>query len=161
MHTIPHVSQICTLLHTPCLKEPQEDSAHREAAAPSHTTHLPVPTHTAMPHRTTTRSSPPTSCCPISHNSLAPTPTHCPATQDYDKIQPTDKLSILGLKTFAPGVPLTVEGKRADGTTYTFTVCTRVIAGGWSGAVGWGVWQGLHRRARGTGIWAWCCQGPG
>ncbi|GBG66271.1 hypothetical protein CBR_g57869 [Chara braunii] len=41
---------------------------------------------------------------------------------DYDKIHPRDKLSILGLKTFAPGKQLTVLGKREDGTTYQFHV---------------------------------------
>ncbi|GAB1607528.1 aconitate hydratase, mitochondrial-like [Argonauta hians] len=39
---------------------------------------------------------------------------------DYDKIQPTDRISILGLKTFAPGKPLSCEVKHADGSTDTF-----------------------------------------
>ncbi|XP_029645890.1 aconitate hydratase, mitochondrial [Octopus sinensis] len=39
---------------------------------------------------------------------------------DYDKIQPTDRISILGLKTFAPGKPLTCEVKHEDGSTDTF-----------------------------------------
>lgn len=34
---------------------------------------------------------------------------------DYDKIQPTDKISILGLNSFAPGKQLTAEIKHADG----------------------------------------------
>jgi aconitate hydratase len=34
---------------------------------------------------------------------------------DYDKIQPTDKISILGLNNFAPGKQLTAEIKHADG----------------------------------------------
>lgn len=34
---------------------------------------------------------------------------------DYDKIQPTDKISILGLANFAPGKPLDCEIKHADG----------------------------------------------
>lgn len=42
--------------------------------------------------------------------------------QDYDSVSPSDRLSILGLGTFAPGIPLTVEGQRADGSTYTFKV---------------------------------------
>jgi aconitate hydratase len=42
--------------------------------------------------------------------------------KDYDKIAPTDRISILGLKTFAPGKPLTLRGKRADGSTYEFPV---------------------------------------
>eukprot|EP00877_Chromochloris_zofingiensis_P008121 jgi/Chrzof1/3562/Cz13g00140.t1_ACH1[v5.2] len=41
---------------------------------------------------------------------------------DYDKIDPTDRLSILGLKSFQPGKQLTVEGKRKDGSTYSFPV---------------------------------------
>jgi aconitate hydratase len=36
---------------------------------------------------------------------------------DYDKIQPTDKISILGLAGFAPGKQLTAEIKHADGKT--------------------------------------------
>lgn len=40
--------------------------------------------------------------------------------KDYDKIAPTDKVSIKGLASFAPGVPLTLEGTRADGSTYSF-----------------------------------------
>jgi len=35
---------------------------------------------------------------------------------DYDKIQESDKLSILGLGTFAPEKPLTVEIVHADGS---------------------------------------------
>uniref|UniRef100_A0A7E4W1X0 Aconitate hydratase, mitochondrial n=1 Tax=Panagrellus redivivus TaxID=6233 RepID=A0A7E4W1X0_PANRE len=35
---------------------------------------------------------------------------------DYDKVQPTDKISIRGLKTFAPGKPLTAVLKHKDGT---------------------------------------------
>eukprot|EP00210_Caulerpa_lentillifera_P004098 g3909.t1 len=38
---------------------------------------------------------------------------------DYDKISPTDKISILGLDKFAPGVPLKLEGTRNDGSTYS------------------------------------------
>lgn len=34
---------------------------------------------------------------------------------DYDKIQPTDKISILGLANFAPGKPVDCEIKHADG----------------------------------------------
>jgi len=34
---------------------------------------------------------------------------------DYDKIQPTDKISILGLASFAPGKQLSAEIKHADG----------------------------------------------
>lgn len=41
---------------------------------------------------------------------------------DYDKIDPTDTISIVGLKTFAPGVPLKVVGKKKDGSTYEFPV---------------------------------------
>jgi aconitate hydratase len=42
--------------------------------------------------------------------------------KDYDKVAPTDRISILGLKTFTPGKPLTLQGKRADGSTYDLTV---------------------------------------
>lgn len=35
---------------------------------------------------------------------------------DYDKIQPTDRISLLGLKEFAPGKPITCEIKHADGS---------------------------------------------
>jgi len=38
-------------------------------------------------------------------------------TADYDKIQPSDKISIKGLDTFAPGVPLTATLKHADGSS--------------------------------------------
>lgn len=34
---------------------------------------------------------------------------------DYDKIDPTDKVSITGLTTFAPGKQLTLEVSKADG----------------------------------------------
>jgi len=35
---------------------------------------------------------------------------------DYDKIQPTDKISLLGLANFAPGKPIDAEIKHADGS---------------------------------------------
>lgn len=41
---------------------------------------------------------------------------------DYDKISPTDRISIKGLTDFKPGQPLTLVGKRTDGSTYTFPV---------------------------------------
>ncbi|KAL6784821.1 ACH1 [Auxenochlorella protothecoides x Auxenochlorella symbiontica] len=41
---------------------------------------------------------------------------------DYDKVGPFDKISIRGLKTFAPGKQLTVAGTRPDGSTYEFPV---------------------------------------
>jgi len=37
---------------------------------------------------------------------------------DYDKIDPTDKISILGLKTLTPGVPLTAKVTKADGSSF-------------------------------------------
>jgi len=37
---------------------------------------------------------------------------------DYDKIDPSDKVSILGLKTLAPGVPLTAKFTKADGSSF-------------------------------------------
>lgn len=39
---------------------------------------------------------------------------------DYDKISPTDKISILGLKSLSPGTPLKLQGKKEDGSTYSF-----------------------------------------
>lgn len=38
------------------------------------------------------------------------------------QIQPTDKISILGLASFAPGKPLTAEIKHADGKTEKITL---------------------------------------
>jgi aconitate hydratase len=35
--------------------------------------------------------------------------------KDYDRLQEDDRLSILGLATFAPGVPLTLAARHADG----------------------------------------------
>ncbi|ORX76150.1 aconitate hydratase [Anaeromyces robustus] len=37
---------------------------------------------------------------------------------DYDKIDPTDKISLLGLKTLTPGVPLTAKITKADGSSF-------------------------------------------
>ena len=39
---------------------------------------------------------------------------------DYDKIQERDRISISGLATFAPGVPLRVTVKHTDGRTDAF-----------------------------------------
>lgn len=36
--------------------------------------------------------------------------------EDYDKIQPSDKVDILGLETFAPGKNLTLVAKHQDGS---------------------------------------------
>lgn len=41
---------------------------------------------------------------------------------DYDKIQEDDRISILGLQHFTPGVPLTIVLHHADGTTDEFEV---------------------------------------
>jgi aconitate hydratase len=43
-------------------------------------------------------------------------------TADYDKIQESDRISILGLESFSAGKPLAVELKHADGTTEQFDV---------------------------------------
>lgn len=61
---------------------------------------------------------------PCKHPSTGITPLTSPfPTPPYHlQIGPFDRLSIKGLKTFAPGVPLKVVGKRPDGTTYEFTV---------------------------------------
>lgn len=39
--------------------------------------------------------------------------------KDYDRISPEDRVSILGLKDFAPGKPLQAEIKKADGSKFT------------------------------------------
>ena len=39
---------------------------------------------------------------------------------DYDKVQEDDLISVTGLKDFAPGRPLTVEFKHADGSNDKF-----------------------------------------
>ncbi len=41
---------------------------------------------------------------------------------DYDKIREDDLISVSGLTTFAPGVPLTITLKHADGSTESFSV---------------------------------------
>lgn len=41
---------------------------------------------------------------------------------DYDRISGSDKISILGLKDFQPGKPLTVRVKKADGTSFDIKV---------------------------------------
>ena len=41
---------------------------------------------------------------------------------DYDKVKEDDRISLTGLKTFAPGKPLTVTLKHSDGTTESFEV---------------------------------------
>lgn len=41
---------------------------------------------------------------------------------DYDKIQPTDKISLLGLAQLAPGKPVKCEIKHADGKVDTITL---------------------------------------
>ncbi|XP_064600693.1 aconitate hydratase, mitochondrial-like [Liolophura sinensis] len=41
---------------------------------------------------------------------------------DYDKIEPTDRISLLGLKDLAPGKPITCEIKHANGSTEKITL---------------------------------------
>ncbi|KAG6884662.1 hypothetical protein C0993_009186 [Termitomyces sp. T159_Od127] len=41
---------------------------------------------------------------------------------DYDKISPSDKVSILGLESFAPGKNLTLRVKKTDGSTQEFAL---------------------------------------
>jgi len=41
---------------------------------------------------------------------------------DYDRIREDDRISIKGLDSFAPGKPLTMELKHADGKTESFPV---------------------------------------
>ena len=40
------------------------------------------------------------------------------ARSDYDRIQEDDLLDIMGLKTFAPGTPLVLRVKQADGASF-------------------------------------------
>lgn len=42
--------------------------------------------------------------------------------EDYDQIREDDVIDIIGLTSFAPGKPLEVDLRHADGTTYTFEV---------------------------------------
>lgn len=42
---------------------------------------------------------------------------------DYDRVQENDRISLTGLKDFAPGKKLTVTLKHEDGTTERFEVC--------------------------------------
>ncbi|KAJ9075570.1 Aconitate hydratase mitochondrial [Entomophthora muscae] len=41
---------------------------------------------------------------------------------DYDRIAATDRISIAGLESFQPGIPLTLTAKKIDGTTVSFPV---------------------------------------
>ncbi|KXZ42184.1 hypothetical protein GPECTOR_188g289 [Gonium pectorale] len=41
---------------------------------------------------------------------------------DYDLVSPADRLSVRGLTAFAPGVPLVLEGRRPDGSSYQLIV---------------------------------------
>ena len=41
---------------------------------------------------------------------------------DYDTLQTGDKVSIVGLEKFAPGVPLTMVVKKSDGSTQDITL---------------------------------------
>ena len=42
---------------------------------------------------------------------------------DYDKVREDDRISVMGLDSFAPGKPLTVVLRHADGTTESFEAC--------------------------------------
>jgi len=41
---------------------------------------------------------------------------------DYDKISPSDRVSLINLKDFKPGKPITMRVKKADGTTWETTL---------------------------------------
>jgi len=41
---------------------------------------------------------------------------------DYDKVREDDKISILGLTSFAPGINLAIKLSHADGTSEQFEV---------------------------------------
>ena len=42
--------------------------------------------------------------------------------KDYDKIDPSDKVSIVGLKSFAPGKPLTLKVHKSTGSSIDIKV---------------------------------------
>ena len=42
--------------------------------------------------------------------------------KDYDLVSPNDKVSILGLTQFTPGVPLTLRVSKPDGKTFDIKV---------------------------------------
>ena len=56
---------------------------------------------------------------------------------DYDKVGPSDRISIRGLPP-QPGVQLTLEGVRPDGATYSFPGERRLFPGGGEWAAGGG-----------------------
>ncbi|GBF87346.1 aconitate hydratase [Raphidocelis subcapitata] len=51
---------------------------------------------------------------------------------DYDKIDPTDRVTIEGLEHFKPGKPFTLIGKRADGSSYSFPLKHTISEGQWT-----------------------------
>jgi aconitate hydratase len=52
--------------------------------------------------------------------------------KDYDLISGSDKLSIVGLNDFKPGQEITVKGKRADGSEYSFQTTNTINEGQWA-----------------------------
>lgn len=42
--------------------------------------------------------------------------------KDYEKIEPSDRVSIIGLKSFAPGKPLTLKVHKAGGSSIDIKV---------------------------------------
>ncbi|BEJ17891.1 hypothetical protein CspHIS471_0701590 [Cutaneotrichosporon sp. HIS471] len=52
--------------------------------------------------------------------------------KDYDLISGSDKLSIVGLANFKPGQEITVNGKRADGSEYSFQTTNTINEGQWA-----------------------------
>ena len=47
--------------------------------------------------------------------------------KDYEKIDPADRVSIVGLKTFAPGKPLTLKVHKPSGKTVDIKVIFEII----------------------------------
>jgi aconitate hydratase len=45
--------------------------------------------------------------------------------KDYEKIEPSDKVSIVGLKSFAPGKSLTLKVHKAGGSSVDIKVILR------------------------------------
>ena len=53
---------------------------------------------------------------------------------DYDKIQPSDRMDILGLESFAPGKNLTLVAKHEDGTKEVGLLCFLLFLRMWMGS---------------------------
>ncbi len=101
--------------------------------------HRPPPPHTHPPSLPLTPSDRPPSPPPKKKGMLPLTFTKA---SDYDLIAPTDRLSILGLTTFAPGKPLTLRVRHGGPGG-----ASMLAAGILCGPAGWGGWGGLGDRS--------------